>query len=145
MTESNVCQQVARYLQVQYPNVIYRFDLAADLKLTIGQASRHKRLHPRRGYPDLWIAEPSMYYSNEGSVERYSGMYIEIKNEGVQVYKKDNTIRADKHLQEQAAMMRELESKGYFCSFASGFEEVKELLDAYLQKGEIECESSQTF
>lgn len=136
MTESNVCQQVARYLQVQYPNVIYRFDLAADLKLTIGQAARHKRLHPKRGYPDLFIAETS---------SGYSGMYIEIKNEGVKVYKKDNTIRADKHLQEQAAMMRQLESKGYFCSFASGFSECKELLDAYLQKGEIECESSQTF
>lgn len=134
MTESIVYQQVARYLQLQYPDIIYRFDLAADLKLTMGQAAKHKRLHPKRGYPDLFIAEPSAYYSNEGSVERYSGMYIEIKNEGVKVYKKDNTIRVDKHLQEQADMMRQLESRGYFCSFASGFDECRTLIDSYLNK-----------
>ena len=59
-SEHNLYEQLARYLQLQYPNVIYRFDIAADLKLTPGQAAKHKRLHPERGYPDLFIAESSM-------------------------------------------------------------------------------------
>lgn len=59
-SEHNLYEQIARYLQQQYPNVIYRFDIAADLKLTPGQAAKHKRLHPERGYPDLFIAESSM-------------------------------------------------------------------------------------
>lgn len=59
-SEHNLYKQIARYLQLQYPNIIYRFDIAADLKLTPGQAAKHKRLHPERGYPDLFIAESSM-------------------------------------------------------------------------------------
>ena len=59
-SEHNLYEQIARYLQLQYPNVIYRFDVGADLKLTPGQAAKHKRLHPERGYPDLFIAESSM-------------------------------------------------------------------------------------
>jgi hypothetical protein len=55
-SEHNLYEQIARYLQQQYPDVIYRFDIAADLKLTPGQAAKHKRLHPKRGYPDLFIA-----------------------------------------------------------------------------------------
>lgn len=58
-SEHKLYEQIARYLQLQYPDVIYRFDLAADLKLTPGQAAKHHRLHPERGYPDLFIAESS--------------------------------------------------------------------------------------
>ena len=56
-SEHQLYEQVARYMQLQYPGVVYRFDLAADLKLTPGQAVKHKRLHPFRGYPDFFIAE----------------------------------------------------------------------------------------
>lgn len=55
-SEHNLYEQVARYLQLQYPDVIYRFDIAADLKLTPVQAAKHKRLHQERGYPGLFIA-----------------------------------------------------------------------------------------
>ena len=51
--ERDLLMQVVQYLQLQYPRAIYRVDIAADLKLSIGQASRHTRLHPRRGFPDL--------------------------------------------------------------------------------------------
>ena len=38
-SEHNLYEQIARYLQLQYPNVIYRFDIAADLKLLAKQQS----------------------------------------------------------------------------------------------------------
>lgn len=59
-SEHNLYEKIARYLQLQYPDAIYRFDVGADIKLTMGQAAKHKRLHPERGYPDLFIAEPKI-------------------------------------------------------------------------------------
>ena len=86
-SEHNLYEQIARYLQLQYPNVIYRFDIAADLKLTPGQAAKHKRLHPKRGYPDLFIAEPSTNIWNNPVREwgLHFGLYIEIKKRRHQI------------------------------------------------------------
>ena len=90
-SEHNLYEQIAQYLQQQYPDVIYRFDLAADLKLTPGQAAKHHRLHPERGYPDLYIAESSENINSKdwnGIVREwgfYFGLYIEIKKDGTKL------------------------------------------------------------
>ena len=42
-SEHNLYEQIARYLQLQYPNVIYRFDVGSDLKLTPGLKQRNIR------------------------------------------------------------------------------------------------------
>lgn len=124
MTEHQLYEQIARYLQLQYPDVIYRFDLASDLKLTMGQASKHKRLHPRRGYPDLFIAEP---------VHKWHGLYIEIKRDGESPLKKDGTLKAGQHIKEQHEMLVELERKGYRAVFGVGFDQCKQIIDDYLK------------
>lgn len=126
--EATLRQQVAEYLQLQYPDVIYRFDLAADLPLTVGQASRHKRLHPQRGYPDLFIAEPAMV-----EYTKFSGLFIELKAEGKSPYKKNGELRSDKHVQEQAEMLKRLFEKGYWAEFGVGFDETKKIIDKYLK------------
>lgn len=94
-SEHNLYEQIARYLQQQYPNVIYRFDVGADLKLTPGQAAKHKRLHPERGYPDLFIAESSMniWHSPVREWGIHFGLYLEIKTESNSSYKKDGTLK----------------------------------------------------
>ncbi len=104
-SEHNLYEQIARYLQQQYPDVIYRFDIAADLKLTHGQAAKHKRLHPERGYPDLFIAEPKiakpqcralndeerrklekgMEFISVKILQNYHGLYLEIKKDGIKL------------------------------------------------------------
>lgn len=122
MTEHQLYEQIAIYLQLQYPKVVYRFDLAADLKLTAGQAVKHKKLHPRRGYPDLFIAKPS---------KNYHGLFIEIKRDKTRIRKK-NGEWANDHIAEQAAMMAELAVAGYCVGFAVGFDEVKRMIDQYL-------------
>ena len=126
--EATLRQQVAEYLQLQYPDVIYRFDLAADLKLTVGQASRHKRLHPHRGYPDLFIAMPTVHYGRH-----FGGLFIELKAEGKSPYKKDGTLKKDKHIEEQYEMLRLLSDRGYWTAFGVGFDECKKIIDEYLQ------------
>lgn len=143
--EHQLYEKIARYLQLQYPNVIYRFDIAADLKLTMGQAAKHKRLHPRRGYPDLFIAEPRQVATDKkcGGVElgrsdngwhlyHFAGLYLELKAEGNSPFKKDGTLKKDEHLEEQDEMLENLRAKGYKAEFAVGFEEAKQIIDDYL-------------
>ena len=123
-SEHNLYEQIARYLQLQYPDVIYRFDLASDLKLTPGQAAKHKRLHPTRGYPDLFIAESS---------SKDHGLYLEIKTESNSPYKKDGTLKKYKHLEEQAKMLERLRARGYRAEFGIGLENCKKIIDEYLR------------
>lgn len=123
MTEHQLYEQIARYLQLQYPEVLYRFDIAADLKLTMGQAAKHKRLHPQRGYPDLFIAQP---------VGKSSGLYLEIKRDGQSPLKKDGALKAGEHIKEQHDMLVRLEQKGYKAMFAVGFDQAKQIIDDYL-------------
>lgn len=123
--EHELYRMLARWLQLQYPNVIYRFDLAADLKLTMGQARKHKELHPKRGYPDLFIAEPRSCFH---------GMYVELKAEGKSPYKRNGELKSSEHLAEQEDFLMKLNCRGYYATFATGFDEAKNLIEQYLNK-----------
>lgn len=135
MTEHQLYGQIARYLQVEYPEVVYRFDLAADLKLTIGQARKHKALHPTRGYPDLFIAKTSTRCIDGSWDYEWNGMFLELKKDGVNVFKKNGQLKADEHLAEQYSMLVRLREAGYYANFAIGFEDAKEQIDTYLGGG----------
>ena len=124
-SESELRRQLATWLQLQYPNIIYRFDLAADLKLTVGQARKHKALHPHRGYPDLFIAEPRSCFH---------GMYVELKAEGKSPYKLSGELKSSEHLAEQEDFLMKLNCRGYYATFATGFDEAKNLIEQYLNK-----------
>ena len=152
-SEHNIYKLIAQYLQQQYPDVIYRFDLASDLKLTPGQASKHKKLHPERGYPDLFIAESSENVNSKdwnGVVREwgfYFGLYIEIKKDGTKLkrdkdakkpLKGETKIRKkgdwfDKHIEEQAEMLEKLRARGYKAEFGVGLEECKKIIGEYLR------------
>lgn len=121
--EHELYRMLARWFQEEHPNVIYRFDLAADLKLTIGQARKHKELHPKRGYPDLFIAEPR---------GKYHGMYVELKADGNSPYKRNGELKSSEHLQEQSDFIHSLNQRDYFAVFATGFDEAKKIIDEYL-------------
>ena len=152
-SEHNLYEQIARYLQLQYPNIIYRFDIAADLKLTMGQAVKLKRLHPKRGYPDLFIAEPKvaktqcrvltdeertelekgMEFIRVKIQQNYHGLYLEIKKDGEKLTKKDGSWRTP-HVAEQAEMLERLRQAGYKAEFGVGFDECKQIIDKYIKK-----------
>ena len=128
-SEHNLYEQIARYLQLQYPNVIYRFDIAADLKLLAKQQSikDFTLLVVIRIY---FIAEPQFG-------ERYCkslGLYMEIKTESNSPYKKDGTLKNDKHIKEQAEMLERLRQAGYRAEFGVGFSECKQIIDEYLRR-----------
>ena len=148
-SEHSLYEQIARYLQLQYPDVIYRFDIAADLKLTKGQAAKHKRLHPKRGYPDLFIAHHGevIFGPCNDRILVY-GLYLEIKKDGTKL-KRDKDVKKilkgetkirkkgdwwDKHIEEQAEMLERLRQSGYRAEFGVGLEECKQIIDEYLRK-----------
>lgn len=126
-TEHNIYMMVADYMRYKHPDIIYRFDLAADLKLTMGQAAKHKRLQHFRGYPDLFIAAPC-YHDGE----LYHGLFLEIKKDGTKIYRKDGRLVADEHIREQFDMLVGLQKLGYFADFAIGFDSCCKMIDWYL-------------
>ena len=127
MREHEMYIQIADYMRYQYPEVIYRFDLAADLKLSIGQAKKHKRLQGRRGYPDLFVAE-----ARRLGDRYYAGLFIELKKAGTRIYRKDGRLVSDAHIREQFDMLEQLRQRGYMAEFACGFDEAKKIIDEYL-------------
>ncbi len=57
MTESDLQSQVADYLRLQYPDVMFHSDFGSGIKLTPGQAAKQKRQNGgRRAWPDMFIA-----------------------------------------------------------------------------------------
>ena len=122
--EKQLAYVLAEYLSLQYPFVIYRFDVGADIRLTIGQATTIKdKLRHKRGFPDLMIFE-----ARHG----FHGLFIELKKDRDEVYKKDGGMRESKHIREQWEMLKKLRLKGYSAVFGCGFEDCRKSIDWYL-------------
>jgi hypothetical protein len=125
MTELELQAQVADYIRLQYPNVIFHSDFGSGIKLTMGQAIKQKRLNGgRRAWPDMVLAEP------RGD---YHALFIELKREGTRIFKKDGALVADEHIREQFDMLHDLRARGYAAEFACGFDEAKKLIDDYMK------------
>lgn len=155
VTEAVLQQQVADYLRLQYPNVLFHSDFGSGIKLTMGQAVKQKRQNGgRRAWPDMFIAEPKgvkalcKVIETNGSKEKLTGddfvdamsgyliqqkygLFIELKKEGTRL-KKKNGEWASEHIAEQAEILERLEFRGYRAVFAVGFDEAKEVIDEYM-------------
>lgn len=124
-----LAREVSYYLKMQYPDVLFRFDMAG-LNLSKSQAGMNKAIQNGRGFPDLVI------YAGSGNKAEHipniwKALMIELKPEGTRLKKKNDTW-ASEHLEEQAGVHRQLVSKGYYACFACGFDEVKSVIDRYL-------------
>ena len=123
MKESDLQAQVADYLRLRYPKVLFHSDFGSGIMLTKGQAIKQKRQNGgRRGWPDMCVAEPR---------NGLHALFIELKAKGVRLKKKDGTW-ASEHLAEQNEVLQALSNKGYAAYFAVGFEEAKQIIDDYL-------------
>lgn len=135
ITESQLQEQVARYLRMQYPDVLFHSDFGSGVKLTPSQAVRQKRQNGgKRAWPDLFIAKSTIHWEEGEGYERlvgWPGLFIELKREGTRIYKKDG-LWASKHIKEQAEILQKLRDNGYCALFATGFDEAKRIIDEYL-------------
>jgi hypothetical protein len=121
--EYQICRDLALYMKLQYPKVLYHFDLTG-LNLSIAQAGMSKAIQRGKGWPDLFIAEPRGIFH---------GMFIEIKAEDTKLYNKA-TLPRTPHLQEQENCLFALEDNEYVAKFGVGFDECKFLIDEYLNQ-----------
>lgn len=138
MKEEVIQQQVADYLRLQYPEVLFHSDFGSGIKLTMGQAVKQKRFNGgRRAWPDMFIAEPQFKVIRindpDLATRHYCGLFIELKKEGTRL-KKRNGEWATEHIAEQANILEMLRARGYRAEFARGFEEAKGLIDDYLRR-----------
>ena len=141
MTEADLQVQVADYLRLQYPSVMFHGDFGSGIKLTMGQAIKQKRQNGgRRAWPDMFIAEPKTFAAISNTIDgvkvstklQISGLFIELKKAGTRIYKKDGTLVADEHIREQFDVLEQLRKRGYMAEFACGFDEAKKIIDGYL-------------
>lgn len=122
--ESDTHKAVVNYLKLQYPQIIFRSDSGAGMKLSIGQAKKQKAIQNGMKWPDLFIAEA------RGD---YHGLFIELKDYGVKLMNKAGKP-ASKHIAEQFECLTHLTEKGYFATFAVGFDGAKRVIDNYMRK-----------
>ena len=123
MTEADLQVQVAYYLRLQYPDVIFHSDYGSGVRLTRYQANvQRKQNGGRRAYPDMFIAK---------MMHGKGGLFIELKKEGIRLKKQDGTW-ANHHLAEQAEMLEMLKMEGYEAYFGVGFDNTKAIIDSYL-------------
>jgi len=122
--EASLHQQVVDYLKWQYPNVLFRTDFAAGIKMTIGQAVKHKQLQKCKAWPDLFIAARK---------ENYCGLFIEIKKGWSEILLKSGKYKNNPHINEQKQMLQQLSDCGYNAVFGCGFDDIKLIIDNYLK------------
>ena len=128
ISEADLQVQVADYLRLQYPSVIFHSDFGSGIKLTMGQAIKQKRQNGgRRAWPDMFIAEP-----HADLLRPKHGLFIELKKAGTKIFTKKGTLVSNEHIREQFDLLEQLRRKGYVAEFACGFDEAKEIIDNYL-------------
>lgn len=118
--ESVLATRVANYLRRSYPEIIFRFDIGADIPLPPVHAKRNKELHGKwsRGYPDLLICKVR---------KKYGGLYLELKA--------TKTVPDNEHTRRQEVFHHLLRKAGYKVMFVCGYDESIAAIDSYLKKG----------
>lgn len=117
--------QIATYLKLKHPEIIFYSDVASGCKLTIGQAVLNKRMQYSRALPDMFIAHTN---------RTWGGLFIELKKSKEEVYRKDGSIREDEHIKEQDEMLKQLIIRGFKAVFACGFDEAISIIENYLNE-----------
>ena len=135
--EETLHLRVCDYLRKNYPDVLFRTDFSSGMKMSPWQAAKHKKFQKSRAWPDLFIAESGVVKFKEGPLIvnlRKNGMFLELKADGVKLYKKDGTLRKNKHIEEQAEMLEKLRNGNYYAEFAIGYKDAIEQIHEYLGK-----------
>ena len=125
--EYQLAKSVSTYLKLQYPTVIFRFDMAG-LNLSITQAGMNKAIQQSKAYPDLHI----LVGKSTADSGWANGLFIELKKEGTKLFKKNGDFITD-HIKEQYEMLEKLIKQGYVAHFGIGFDATKKIIDNYLK------------
>lgn len=122
--EFELQKMICKWLDLQFPKVMYLSDTIASVKLTLPQQARNKSIQKKDfKTPDLLIFEPN---------QKYHGLFIELKSKSP--FKKDGELFKDEHLESQQKTIDDLNKKGYYACFSWGFEKTTNIINDYLNK-----------
>lgn len=124
MSEASLHKAVCHWLKLRFPMIIFNSDLSG-FRLTMGQSIQAKALRSSRAFPDLVI----YHRSADGN---YSALFLELKQAGTKLLKKDGMTYSTPHIAEQADMLERLEEQGYCAMFAIGIDEAMDIINGYL-------------
>lgn len=121
--EYQLQKQIAAYLRLKYPSVLFLSDTVAFLNLTMPQAVRNKQIQCSDFHcPDLIIFETTKFFS---------GLFLELKTKSP--YKKDGkTLLKNEHVENQQRTIKALIQRGYIAYFAWDFEQAQRMIDKYM-------------
>lgn len=116
--------KVCEYLRNFHPNILFMSDTVANLRLTLPQQMRNKKIQKSDFHcPDLIIFKPN---------EKYHGLFIELKTESP--WKKDGFIKASQndHLAKQLETIMDLNNLKFYACFSWDFNDCIEKINDYL-------------
>jgi hypothetical protein len=113
---------VCDWLNLKYPTLLFMSDTVASLKLTMGQATRNKKIQ-KDGFktPDVIIFEPR---------GKYHGLFVELKVKSP--FKKNGELLKSDHLEGQQKTINDLNERGYYATLATGFDETVGIINNYM-------------
>lgn len=124
-SEKQLHKAICRYIDLQYPDVIYLSD-PSGMRVTPGLMMEIKAKRCKRyALPDLIILHPNKHYK---------GMMIEIKKDLSQIVTKSGDIRKSKHVQDQLRTLERLQELGYAAIFGVSFEQMKSAINQYMNE-----------
>jgi hypothetical protein len=116
---------IAEYLSLKYPDVLFQTEALSNVKLSIPQAVRLKRLNKfKAAMPDIIILKPS---------GMFHGLCIEMKTESP--FRKDGKIKSRDLLRRQLKTLLTLKDLGYRAMFCWSIEMAQNAIDDYLLRG----------
>lgn len=121
--EYHLQKQVAQWLNIAYPSVLFMSDTIASVRLKIPQQMRNKAIQkPNFHCPDLIIFEPRHIWH---------ALFIELKSESPYL-KNTFSLKKNPHIEAQEETMKQLQVRGYACHFSWTFEQTKKIIENYL-------------
>jgi len=123
MTEQQLAQKLSNYMQLKHPTQLFHFDTGADIFTNKTSAMRMSKLQGKnsKGHPDFILYLPT---------KKYGALFIELKI--TSPFKKDGTLKKNKHLETQNKYHQILRNKGYKVEFGTGFDECVKIIEDYI-------------
>lgn len=124
--------RLIQWLNLQYPNYLWSFDLAGASDVIAGKASDYRPSGFKM--PDFQLMVPRMHMKKVG-------LFLELKKTDFNLYvtrgpRKGEMIK-NEHIETQAESLRNLRANWYWADFAAGEEDARRKITAYVN-GDLE-------
>lgn len=109
MSEAQLQANIIKYLNLQYPSILYCASLGGQYQRYPSQRNKAKATGYVKGFPDLGVYEPN---------KTFKGLFLEIKEKGYPT-------------KEQKEWIEKLNKRGYYACVSKGLDASIKVIDDY--------------